>query len=429
MSARIAMVAAPLFALAAIAVAAGTPWSAGWPMVTAGLGSAAVIGATALPWASWRARAWVVVLVMFAVGVVAERIVGLLAGPAAVFAFAVVVGGLLLGARAMALVLVGAVVSTVVFRWGAATGQWTWPIDAAGGLDTDRGVARTAIVAFLGIGLIGWTVTAVVARVEAAHAREREQTRLREASERARMEGERRALAAQRLELLGRVAAGLAHDLANQLTMVRVITDELRGHPDPSVSESAREVEQALGFATALIRQMLALGRQDPTEARPVSLRALVDDVHGTLGRVLPTTVALRVEHDREAWVQADPAQLHRVLLNFTVNARDAEPSKVVVRTRCEVLAAPEEDMSGPVPAGAWSVLEVEDDGSGMDEATRRRVLEPFFTTKEGRGTGLGLASVAEIATAGGGHVRVWSRPGEGTRIGLWLPSRSVPAE
>ena len=251
----------------------------------------------------------------------------------------------------------------------------------------------------------------------------------------------------QRLDAVGRLAGGVAHDFNNLLTVIRTHLEFALAElpPESSGAEDLRTVAQAADRAAQLVRQLLAFGRRQALAPRLLDLNAVVQDAARMLRRVLPANLALAVEPaPRPAPVLADATQLEQVLLNLVVNARDAVSARAdggagamlgVAVHQCAVTPSPHggaptltcEGVAPPglatLPPGEYVALVVRDTGIGMDEATRARALDPFFTTKPvGEGTGLGLAMVHGIATQMGGAVALASTPGAGTTVAVYLP-------
>jgi signal transduction histidine kinase len=230
--------------------------------------------------------------------------------------------------------------------------------------------------------------------------------------------------AAQRLEAVGRLTAGVAHDFNNLLTAISAAAGELQ-HQAPEGSEAgllAQEIRALARRGGDLTRNLLQVARRQPLEPHPVPLNALVEALVRLLERLLAgATLALDLD-PATGTVVADPAQLEQVVLNLVLNARDAcnGRGRILVSTRRELLTLG----PGGRPGGAWVRLSVQDDGPGLDQATRARLFEPFFTTKgEGQGTGLGLSVVDGVARAHGGLVEVESALGQGATFRVWLPA------
>ena len=262
---------------------------------------------------------------------------------------------------------------------------------------------------------------AVAAVYGALTAVERSFRRAREASERERFEQERRADAerslarAQRLEAIGHLAGGIAHDTRNALLVMSAGLKELRAgarsHEDQAVLS---DLEHAVSNLTHTAQQLLSLGRRPASAARQVALSEVVTPFVSALRRVIPPEVELRLEGQCDAQVVLDPARLEQALLNLALNARDAMPAGGVLTLRMAHRLGPGEDRA---------VLELEDTGNGMDAPTAARIFEPFFTTKPvGAGTGLGLAIVQGFVAESGGTIELDSALGRGTRVRLGFP-------
>ena len=234
---------------------------------------------------------------------------------------------------------------------------------------------------------------------------------------------------AQKMEAVGRLAGGVAHDFNN---LIQVITGGAlfaSEHlpPDSPARAELSEIEAAAGRAAALTRQLLAFSRRQVLKPERLDTNRIVSTVERMLRRVIGADVALATElQPGLPMVHADAGQLEQVLLNLAVNARDAMPDggTLTIETREVRLDADAARRRGDLEPGAYVALRVRDTGVGMDDATRMRLFEPFFTTKEpGRGTGLGLATVYGIVTQSGGRVLVESAPGAGSTFTILLPA------
>ena len=231
-------------------------------------------------------------------------------------------------------------------------------------------------------------------------------------------------LHSQKLEAMGGLAGGVAHDFSNLLTAI-LGYGELLARGLGEAAEGREYVEEILRAARRgadLTRQLLAFGRRQELEPRVVKLNTIVADMKKMLRRLIGEQIVLEARLDPGLGaVRADPGQMEQVILNLALNARDALPEggTIGLATRNETLA---ED-AGPVPAGSYVVLEVSDTGQGMEPEVLARIFEPFFTTKElGKGTGLGLSTVYGIVTQSGGQITVESRRGEFSRFIVFLP-------
>jgi PAS domain S-box-containing protein len=252
-------------------------------------------------------------------------------------------------------------------------------------------------------------------------------------SQRKRLEEQMRL--AQKMEAVATLAGGVAHDFNNLLTAMRANADfALMDLPTESpVRENVQEIVDAVDRAAALTRQLLAFGRKQVLEPRPVEFNALLTDFATMLRRILGEDVALvmRLTPD-PATVVADPGQLEQVVMNLCVNARDAMPKGGELALLTDRVVIDEEFCATHPWArpGDYVRLTVSDTGAGMDEATRARIFEPFFTTKElGRGTGLGLAVVYGVVKQHAGLIHVYSEPGRGTTFKIYLPFSAEAAE
>jgi two-component system cell cycle sensor histidine kinase/response regulator CckA len=235
-------------------------------------------------------------------------------------------------------------------------------------------------------------------------------------------------LQSQKMEAVGRLAGGVAHDFNNILSVIlsyaELLQDELPSQ-DPRRAD-LDEVVNAARAGASLTRQLLAFSRKQVTEPRVVRLGELVTGAQRLLKRLIGEDVALEVSGADGPWrVRIDPGHLEQVLLNLAVNARDAMPGggRLAIAVGAVALEAPAGDAGERSGSGRWVTLSVTDTGCGMDEATRAHVFEPFFTTKSaGQGTGLGLATVYGIVQQAGGHVAVESAPGRGAVFRISLP-------
>jgi PAS domain S-box-containing protein len=233
---------------------------------------------------------------------------------------------------------------------------------------------------------------------------------------------------AQKMEAIGTLAGGVAHDFNNLLTVISGYSDLLMrdlATGDP-MREPVVEIHRAGARARALIRQLLAFSRQQVLEPKVLDLNAVVTEMEKMLRRLIGEDIELVVALDPElARVKADPGQLEQVLVNLSVNARDAMPrgGRLAIETR-NVTLDPSFAATAGVPAGEYVLLTVSDNGVGMDSRTKGRVFEPFFTTKEpGKGSGLGMAIVHGVVAQSGGHVEVESELGHGATFKIHLPA------
>jgi two-component system cell cycle sensor histidine kinase/response regulator CckA len=244
-----------------------------------------------------------------------------------------------------------------------------------------------------------------------------------EESERAALEAALRQT--QKLDSLGLLAGGVAHDFNNLLTPILAYAEVLGQElpPEHPLHEDVQDMVTAARRARELTTQLLAFGRKQVLALRPLSLSHEVNELQRMLARVLPEYIHIEVQLDPEIGaIRADASQLHQVLVNLALNARDAlgHGGRLLIKT---AMVPGELD-------GLEAQLLVSDDGHGMDEATVARIFEPFFTTKpRGHGTGLGLAMVHGIVEQHGGRISVISRVGEGTTFDLRFPVVGGPVE
>jgi PAS domain S-box-containing protein len=241
---------------------------------------------------------------------------------------------------------------------------------------------------------------------------------------------------AQKLESVGRLAGGVAHDFNNLLTVILSCSEALKQDlpsADAVVLEDIEEIHAAGLRARDLTRQLLAFARKQVIAPVELDVSSVVKGSERLLRRILGEDIELTVDAAPGLWpVHADPGQVEQVLLNLAVNARDAMPrgGQLAVETRNVEVGAEEAAAGGGVRAGQWVGLRVRDTGAGMSSHVKAHLFEPFFTTKEqGRGSGLGLATVHGITAQAGGAIRVQSEPGRGTTFEILFPrSTAAPA-
>jgi len=238
---------------------------------------------------------------------------------------------------------------------------------------------------------------------------------------------ERQLAQAQKMESVGRLAGGIAHDFNNLLTVINGYGELLAASiPEANpLGAYAREVCKAGERAASLTRQLLAFSRKQAVQFKPLDLDALIRDSENMLRRLIGENISLATSLGLSGGrVMADSGQMHQVVMNLVLNSRDAMPTGGLIQIETTRVTLDEADLAEPnAKPGTWFVLTVTDTGFGMDEATRQRVFEPFFTSKKDeRGTGLGLATVYGVVAQMGGWIDVWSQPGIGTTFKLFVP-------
>ena len=241
---------------------------------------------------------------------------------------------------------------------------------------------------------------------------------------------------AQKMEAIGRLAGGVAHDFNNLLGVISGYAELLRkglGTEHPQ-QRRVTEIQKAAERAANLTRQLLAFSRKQVLETKILSLDEVVTHLGGMLHRLIGEDVHLttRVATD-SGHVRADRGQVEQVIVNLVVNARDAMPrgGELVIETASAALDDAYARRHADVRPGPYVMLAVSDTGTGMDAETQSHIFEPFFTTKaEGKGTGLGLATVFGIVKQSGGHISVYSEPARGSTFAVYLPriDEDVPA-
>jgi nitrogen-specific signal transduction histidine kinase len=240
---------------------------------------------------------------------------------------------------------------------------------------------------------------------------------------------------AQKIESIGQLAAGVAHDFNNLISVVQGYTSFalMRRDLPEKVVECLNEILSAAERAGNLTRQLLTFSRKQVMEQRTLDLNELLGNLVKMLRRLIGGGVQLRFSPSaRPAWLRADAGMLEQVIVNLAINARDAMPHGGDLSVSIQDASINEGDAAQRFEArpGDFVVVTVSDTGCGMDEATLKRIFEPFFTTKEsGRGTGLGLATVHGIVKQHGGWIEVSSQPGQGATFRIFLPAEAEGAQ
>ena len=241
-------------------------------------------------------------------------------------------------------------------------------------------------------------------------------------------ETEHKLLQSQKLDAIGKLTGGVAHDFNNMLTVITGTTETLVAGltHEPELQKTAELIDQAAERCSELIQHLLAFARRQPLQPRNVDLNATVLDIAKLLRPTLGEQIEVNSILDQEvAIANIDTSQLANSLLNMAINARDAMPNggKLLLETRNVVLDDAYAQANPGVKPGPYVMLAVSDNGAGMPQEVLDKVFEPFFTTKEvGKGSGLGLSMVYGFVKQSGGHIRIYSEVGHGTTIKLYLP-------
>lgn len=233
---------------------------------------------------------------------------------------------------------------------------------------------------------------------------------------------------AQRMESIGTLAGGIAHDLNNILSPIMMAVDMLQlNEPEPESSRWLTMIKENAERGADLVKQVLTFARGMTGERLPVQLKHIIKDLVGVLSETLPKSITVKYDVEPELWtILADPTQIHQVLMNVCINARDAMPGGGSLTIKASNVSIDDSyaRMNIDAEPGNYVVIAVSDTGTGMTQDVLKRAFDPFFTTKEiGKGTGLGLATTMTIVKSHGGFINVYSEPKKGTRFSIYLPS------
>lgn len=238
---------------------------------------------------------------------------------------------------------------------------------------------------------------------------------------------------AQKMDAIGRLAGGVAHDFNNILGVIIGFGELLLRKATPGERGKLEQILKAANRAASLTRQLLAFSRKQVVEPKVLDLNLLLSDMEKMLGRLMGEDIDFAIECGADlGQVKADPGQIEQVIMNLCVNARDAMPDggRLRVETRNVRIDSGGAAVGEPMPSGRFVVLSVTDAGCGIAKGIIDNIFEPFFTTKEeGKGTGLGLSTVYGIVKQAGGHIRVESEVGRGTCFNIYLPRIDDPPE
>ncbi len=234
---------------------------------------------------------------------------------------------------------------------------------------------------------------------------------------------------AQRMEAVGRMTSGIAHDFRNLLLVIGANAELLGDALDPEATEPRRALDvlqTAAARGTAMIEKLLGFSRDAPLEVMPTDLAKLMLTLQATLRQILPDHIAVELSATEECIAAVDPGAMQQILVNLATNARDAMPGGGVLGIQVQRVSLGGEALAARswMPAGEYARITVSDTGHGMDEATRGKAFEPFFTTKHvGAGTGLGLSMVFGLVKQQRGFIDLDSVPGQGTTVQLHFPT------
>jgi CheY-like chemotaxis protein len=233
------------------------------------------------------------------------------------------------------------------------------------------------------------------------------------------------------MEAVGRLAGGVAHDFNNLLLVIRGYSALLQSADiGDDLREHVTQIDRAANQAADLTRQLLAYSRQQILQVETADLNGIVADTMRMLERLIGEDVEVHATYaENLPSVVVDRGQVSQVILNLAINARDAMPGGGVLAVRTDLVELDEHYAAehAEVAPGSYVVLELTDSGIGMDESTRARVFDPYFTTKE-TGNGLGLATVYGIVRQSNGHISLYSEPGIGTTFKVYLPCAGATA-
>ena len=244
---------------------------------------------------------------------------------------------------------------------------------------------------------------------------------------------ERRLAESQKMEAIGKLAGGVAHDFNNMLTAILGYASMIQedAPPKSSIRDQALQIRRAAENAASLTQKLLAFSRKQVLQSDPLDFRSMLGNLLPLVRNAVGEDVTVSTQIGEDLWlILADPVQVEQSILNLAINAREAMPNGGTLQIAARNAPRPhgERRPDADVKPGDYVQITVTDTGIGMDEATRTRMFEPFFTTKApGKGTGLGLSTVYGFVRQCGGYIGVLSTPGKGTSIELLLPKAQTP--
>ena len=379
-------------------------------------GYGAIVGLRLWPTLPYRARAVTLsaACLVVAGSAVVQR--GLAATPVLLLGFSVLLAALFVGRAAMigSLVVLGGIVALAGRPEPAATfSPWATSIGV---------VCVVGILTILVRFVVGRLESALEHSSQALKQLQAEQI-LRERAQEELTRAQAALLQTQKLDAVGQLAGGVAHDFNNTLQVVLGWTELLRAETQPEqIRDGIEQIRGAAERSRGLTRQLLTFSRPELCSPTRVELHEFLSSFVTSYRRLLPDDISIAAHSDRDLAILMDDGHLSQVLLNLVLNARDAMPTGGSLALSASYRSR---DALPPAVAGFPSgavEIDVTDTGTGMDEATRSRIFEPFFTTKGTRGTGLGLSTVYGVVQQAHGAIDVRSAPGQGTSVRLFFP-------
>jgi len=385
-------------------------------------------------WLSQSRRASIFLGLMLLMSFLLQARGGLTFAHASLVLWILLLAGLIFGLRGVLLALSISLASMGVAGYLLVSGiappieVWMWAHD------NPEYWIRAAIVLALFGGTSASAVVYIVQRLDketqnlrASLGREKQQ---RIELEKTKLEKENaiRALAdAQRVEALGRLASGVAHDFNNSLTIITGSAEiaQLESDLPDKVASSLNAIKRASLQAADMTRSLLAFGRKDPTKLEHVEVGELLNSMAESLCRLLPEDIRLRISDVTQAVVQIDRGELERALLNLVINAKDSIERQGEIIVGCRSIEVTEDSTNKP---GTYVEIWVKDNGRGMTDEVKAKVFEPFYTTKPvGKGTGMGMAILHGVIKEARGDIKIESSVGAGTSVSLYIPQVDKP--